>query len=240
MATLFVSDVHLSASRPRLVALFLKFLATDARAADALYILGDLFDEWVGDDAADAIAREVAAGLALLAGTGVPIYMMHGNRDFLLRPGFATTAGFRLIGDPTSLTLHGTPTVLTHGDLLCSADVRYQRARARYRRPWKEALFLRLPRAIRAEVARRLHAASTRSKRVAAPEIMDVTDEAVTALLRANDYPRVIHGHTHRPARHEHVIDGHRCERWVLGDWYARGSYLRCDAHGCAMVDVPQ
>ena len=239
MATLFVSDVHLSAARPDLVALFLGFLEREARAADALYILGDLFDLWLGDDDPDPLNQQVIAGLSALTSAGVPVSVMHGNRDFMLSERFARETGARLLPDPAVIDLHGTPTLLMHGDTLCTNDLEYQRARARYRQPWVLALFLALPRAVRFVIGRRLRAKSERTKQTLTPEIMDVTASAVGAAFRTHDAPRLIHGHTHRPARHEHVIDGRRCERWVLADWYRTGSYLRCDATGCTAVILP-
>ncbi|MGH8616634.1 MAG: UDP-2,3-diacylglucosamine diphosphatase [Burkholderiales bacterium] len=239
MATLFVSDVHLSGARPDLVALFLGFLAREARVADALYILGDLFDLWVGDDDPDPLNRQVIAGLSALTGAGVPVFVMHGNRDFTLGARFARESGARLLPDPSVIDLYGTPTLLMHGDTLCTDDLQYQRARARYRQPWVLALSLALPRAVRVAIGRRLRAKSERAKQTLAPEIMDVNAGAVEAAFRARSCTRLIHGHTHRPARHEHQLAGQSCERWVLADWYRSGSYLRCDAAGCKAVALP-
>jgi UDP-2,3-diacylglucosamine hydrolase len=236
MSTLFVSDVHLSAARPALVARFLRFLEEEARAADALYILGDLFDLWVGDDDPDPLNRRIIAALAALTGAGVPVSVMHGNRDFVLGPRFAQETGARLLADPAVIDLCGTPTLLTHGDTLCTDDLGYQRARARYRQPWVLALGLALPRALRSAIGRRLRAKSERTKQALTAEIMDVNAQAVEAALRTHGCLRMIHGHTHRPARHEHVVDGRRCERWVLADWYRAGSYLQCDAGDCTAI----
>jgi len=236
MPTLFVSDVHLSAARPALVTRFLRFLEEEARAADALYILGDLFDMWLGDDDPDPLNRRIIAALSALTAAGVPVSVMHGNRDFVLGPRFARETGARLLADPAVVHLCGTPTLLTHGDTLCTDDIGYQRARARYRQPWLLALGLATPRALRAAIGRRLRANSERTKQGLAAAIMDVNPQAVEAVLRAHNCQRMIHGHTHRPARHEHLVDGRRCERWVLADWYRAGSYLRCDDRGCAAV----
>jgi UDP-2,3-diacylglucosamine hydrolase len=238
MATLFVSDVHLSAARPDLVALFVRFLSQEARQAGALYILGDLFDLWLGDDDPDPVSREATAALAGLTRLGVPVYLMHGNRDFLIRDGFARACGATLIADPTMIDLCGTPTLLTHGDALCTDDLEYQRARARYRQPWVESALLAMPRFVRAAIGRHFRAKSERNKQSLPREIMDVNAGAVDALFRAHGYPRLIHGHTHRPARHEHIVDGRRCERWVLADWYRTGAYLRCGRDGCRAVTL--
>jgi UDP-2,3-diacylglucosamine hydrolase len=239
MSTLFVSDVHLSAARPDLVELFVRFLSNEARQADALYILGDLFDLWLGDDDPDPVSRRVTAALADLTRSGVPVYLMHGNRDFLIRDGFARASGATLIADPAMIDLCGMPTLLTHGDALCTDDLEYQRARARYRQPWVESALLAMPRFVRAAIGRHFRAKSERNKQSLPREIMDVNTGAVEALLRDHGHPRLIHGHTHRPARHEHVVDGRACERWVLADWYRTGAYLRCDRDGCAAVTLP-
>lgn len=234
--TLFVSDVHLSPARPRIAELFFGFLEREAREAAALYILGDLFDLWLGDDDPLPLNGAAMDALGRLARGGVGLYVMYGNRDFLLRDAFAARTGARILPDPTLIDLGGTPTLLMHGDTLCTDDLAYQRKRARYRRPWVLRGFLALPRSVRAAIGQHFRRRSERAKRVTAPRIMDVNADAVAAVLRAHGYPRLIHGHTHRPARHLHTVDGHRCERWVLGDWYERGSYLRVDSSGVTSV----
>jgi UDP-2,3-diacylglucosamine hydrolase len=234
---LFVSDLHLSPGRPDMAARFLRFLAAEARGGSTLYILGDLFDHWIGDDDADEpFNRGVLDALGALAATGVEIAFQHGNRDFLMSGRAAQRGGLRLIHDPTVRDLFGTRTLLMHGDTLCTDDVRYQRFRARVRRPAVVRVFLALPRGLRQAIAGGLRSVSETEKGAKPPEIMDVSAPTVEAALRAHGYPRLIHGHTHRPGRHVHAIDGQTCERWVLGDWYRRASYLRCDAHGCAAV----
>lgn len=234
---LFVSDLHLSPERPEMAARFARFLAEEARTAGALYILGDMLDHWIGDDeAAEPFNRRLLDALAALGRAGVAVHLMHGNRDFLLSGRVAARAGLQLIHDPTVRELFGIRTLLMHGDTLCTDDVRYQRYRARVRRPAVIRAFLALPRVIRRSIVGGLRSVSESEKRVKAPVIMDVNDAAVADVLRANGYPRLIHGHTHRPGRHVHAVDGQTCERWVLGDWYERASYLRCDARGCAAV----
>jgi UDP-2,3-diacylglucosamine hydrolase len=234
---LFVSDLHLSPERPDMAARFLRFLAEEARTGSALYILGDLFDHWIGDDGADEpFNRDVLDALAALAATGVEVSFQHGNRDFLVSGRAALRGGLRLIHDPTVRDLFGTRTLLMHGDTLCTDDVRYQRFRVRIRRPIVVRTFLALPRGLRRAIVGGVRSLSETEKGVKPPEIMDVSAPTVEAALRANGYPRLIHGHTHRPGRHVHAIDGQTCERWVLGDWYQRASYLRCDARGCAAV----
>jgi UDP-2,3-diacylglucosamine hydrolase len=236
---LFVSDLHLSPGRPDMAARFLRFLAAEARGSSALYILGDLFDHWIGDDDADEpFNRAVLDALRALAATGVEIDLQHGNRDFLMSGRAAQRGGLRLIHDPTVRELFGTRTLLMHGDTLCTDDVRYQRYRARIRRPAVVRTFLALPRGLRHAIAGGVRSLSETEKGVKPPEIMDVNAPTVEAALRAHGYPRLIHGHTHRPGHHVHTIDGQTCERWVLGDWYQRASYLRCDARGCAAVGL--
>jgi UDP-2,3-diacylglucosamine hydrolase len=237
--TLIASDLHLSAARPAIVESFFAFLGGAARQADAFYILGDLFDLWVGDDDPDPLNGAVLDGLAGLAGSGVRVFLMHGNRDFLFGRHGAARAGLELIADPTLVDLYGTPTLLMHGDTLCTDDVAYLTQRNRYRRPWIIAAFLALPRAVRVGIGQRLRQKSERTKRATPPAVMDAHPDAIARVLREHGYPRLVHGHTHRPARHEHVVDGQRCERWVLPDWYQRGGYLRCDASGCVPVALP-
>jgi UDP-2,3-diacylglucosamine hydrolase len=196
-----------------------------------------LFEHWLGDDAADeAFNRTLLDQLATLAAAGVRVSFLHGNRDFLFSSAVAPRGGLHVIPDPTTLDLFGVRTVLMHGDLLCTDDIRYQRYRARVRRPALIRTFLALPRGVRRAIGGGLRRVSESEKRVKPPTIMDVNTGAVEATLRVHSYPRLIHGHTHRPARHVHVVDGHTCERWVLGDWYERGSYLRCVERGCEAV----
>ena len=232
--TLFISDLHLSPDTPAATGTLLHFLRETAPAADALYVLGDLFEYWIGDEGlAQPFAQEVAAAFLALANGGVPVYFMHGNRDFLLGERFALASGMKLLNDPTVVDLYGTPTVLMHGDTLCSDDVEYQKFRAMVRNPaWQQA-FLAKPLEERVRMAREVRGKSEQAKQVKDMTIMDVTPETVEAAFRAHNYARLIHGHTHRPARHEHMVDGHGSERWVLADWYDHGSYLLCDAAGC-------
>lgn len=206
---LFVSDLHLSPERPEMAARFTRFLAEEARDAGALYILGDLLDHWIGDDAADdPFNRRVLDALAALGAAGIPVHFLHGNRDFLLSGRVAARAGLHLIHDPTVRELFGVRTLLMHGDTLCTDDLRYQRYRARVRRPAVIRTFLALPRVVRRAIAGGLRSVSEKEKRVKAPMIMDVNAVAVADVLRANGYPRLIHGHTHRPGRHVHAFDG--------------------------------
>lgn len=238
---LFISDLHLTEARPGITQLFMRFLAEIAPAAQTLFILGDLFEFWIGDDAlADPLNAEVIAGLSKVAAGGTTLKFMHGNRDFLAGQGFAAAAQVELLADPTLLDLHGTPTLLMHGDTMCTDDKAYQAFRAHVRNPEVQRQFLALPIPARQHQVGQVRAQSDQQKQDKPPEIMDVTPSAVDAALRAANYPpRLIHGHTHRPARHEHVVDGHRCERWVLADWYEKGEYLCVDASGVTRVPYP-
>lgn len=237
MHTLFISDLHLAAERPQITAQFLRFTRDTASAAAALYILGDLFEYWVGDDdLEDPLNGTVSAALAALAAGGTRVFLMRGNRDVLLGAAFAARCGATLLDDPVLIDLHGKPTLLCHGDALCTDDIDYQRFRAYARAPANQAKFLAQPLAARREQMLGMRAQSEASKQQKTEAIMDVAPAAVDALLRQHGYPRLIHGHTHRPARHLHTVDGHACERWVLNDWYETGGYLRCDAAGCSAV----
>lgn len=248
MTTLFVSDLHLDEQRPAITRLFLRFLETEAAAASALYILGDLFEAWIGDDDPGDAGLAVAAALAALRDRGVRCAFMHGNRDFLLGRAYAARAGLRLLPDPAVVLLGGEPVLLSHGDAFCTGDLAYQRFRAQTRdAEWRRA-FLAQPVEARRAFARQARAASAEHQRALAtcnPEVatgnrpapMDITDvaaETIEATFRRYGVRRMIHGHTHRPAVHELLVDGQPCERIVLGDWYEQGSVLRVDASGVA------
>ncbi|HUY03412.1 MAG TPA: UDP-2,3-diacylglucosamine diphosphatase [Rhodocyclaceae bacterium] len=239
-AALVVSDLHLCPTRPAVAQLFTDFLAGPAAAADAVYILGDLFEYWAGDDDLDApFNAAIAAALKRLAERGTKLYFIRGNRDFLIGPDFARASGVILLEEPHRTDIAGTPTLLLHGDTLCTDDLAYQRFREKVRgRSWRDD-FLAQPLSERRAQIEVLRKTSEAEKQIKSAGIMDVNDAAVADLLRANGYPRLIHGHTHRLARHEHVVDGHRCERWVLGDWYEDGSYLACDEQGCRTLVWP-
>ena len=235
--TLLISDLHLSADHPHSIAAFRRFTASLAPRAEALYILGDLFEYWAGDDDRhDPFHAQVINALHGLAAHGTRIYLMHGNRDLLMGDVLAQAAGATLLGDPTLLDLYGTPTLLSHGDKLCTDDVEYQKFRAQVHDAEFQRNFLAQPLAARKSYIEQLRRQSTTAKQNKDSAIMDVNDDAVAALLREHHYPRLVHGHTHRPKRHEHTVDGHLCERWVLSDWDQQASALRCDAQGCRAV----
>ncbi len=241
MAVFFISDLHLCTSRPEINRVFFQFLRGPAREAESLYILGDLFEYWAGDDdLGDPLNESVAAALAEYSRAGSELRFMHGNRDFLLDGEFAKACAGRLIDDPYALDLFGTPTLLMHGDTLCTDDTEYQRFRAQVRDPGWQKKFLSLPLEQRKRQIEAVREASESEKQRKAPEIMDVNPSAVEKVLREHAYPRLIHGHTHRPALHAHNVDGKSCERWVLADWYRAGSYLRCDESGCTSVQLPR
>jgi UDP-2,3-diacylglucosamine hydrolase len=237
--SLFISDLHLSPDTPAATDTLLRFLRDTAPQAESLYVLGDLFEYWIGDEGlAQPYAKHVAQAFRATTDSGVRTYFMHGNRDFLIGERFAQASGLQLLPDPTFVDLHGTPTVLMHGDTLCSDDHEYQKFRAMVRNPaWQQA-FLAKPLEERVRIAREVRGKSEHAKQVKDMTIMDVTPASVDDALRAHRYARLIHGHTHRPARHEHTVDGHLCERWVLADWYDHGSYLMCDASGCGFQSL--
>ena len=239
-STLFISDLHLSAERPAATALFRRFLLEVATGTTALYILGDLFEAWVGDDdLADPFNADIATHLLQLAGTGVQTGFLHGNRDFVIGERFATAAGLTLLADPHVIDLYGTPTLISHGDAWCTDDRIYQAYRTQVRDPAWQAAALSRPLAERQAMARALREQSESSKQGASAEIMDVNTGAIEAAFRGHGVMRMIHGHTHRPARHACTVDGITRERWVLPDWYERGGYLACDANGCHLMVYP-
>lgn len=239
-AALFVSDLHLSPREPTTVGRFLAFLQGPARDAACLYILGDLFDYWAGDDdLGDPFNASIVVALRTLADNGVTIGFMPGNRDFLVGAAFAAAAGLELLSDPCRREIGGLPTLLMHGDTLCTDDADYQRFRAQVRAPAWRAAFLARPLASRKREIETLRARSEAEKRGKPAEIMDVNPQAVIAALRAHDARVLIHGHTHRQGHHHHSVDGHVCERWVLGDWRPeRGNALLCDAAGWHWLDL--
>ena len=230
----FISDLHLSAQTPGITRLFVEFLENRARAAEHIYILGDLFEAWPGDDCiddpADSFNHSIVMALRTLTDSGVNVSIMHGNRDFLLGTAFANCSGTRLIVDPHLLSLPSGQFILSHGDLLCTDDEDYQTFRTQVRQPaWREA-FLAKPLDERKNIvaALRLHSeASKRAKQSLANDPMDLNHLATDDFLRKQGYATFIHGHTHRPAKHDHLIDGIHVERWVLSDWNETyGEYL--------------
>lgn len=236
MSALFISDLHLCEQRPGTVRAFFAFLQGPARSAEALYILGDLFEYWAGDDDATPLGNAVSDALAALAETGTSLFFLPGNRDFLLGESFARRARVQILPDPALIGFGGEAVLLSHGDILCTDDEHYQSFRRLVRDPaWQQA-FLERPLAQRKQVIEGLRSQSETAKQEKTMEIMDVNASAVEALLREHGYPMLIHGHTHRPARHVHVVDGRSCERWVLADWHDDAPYLRWDGAGLPLL----
>ncbi|MCJ7839308.1 MAG: UDP-2,3-diacylglucosamine diphosphatase [Burkholderiales bacterium] len=230
---MFISDLHLCADRPQSNRSFFGFLEHEARNAHALYILGDLFEYWVGDDDLDdPFNATVVGALARLVDSGVPVFLMHGNRDFVIGEAFARASGVTLLPDPTLIDLHGQAVLLMHGDTLCTLDLEYQAFRREARSQAWISRLLQQPLAERKAMVEALRRKSEQEKRGKPAEIMDVAAAEVQATLRRYGYPMLIHGHTHRPARHLHTVDDHTCERWVQADRYQGGSYLACDESG--------
>ncbi len=239
-AYLFMSDLHLCASRPHITAAFVKFLNNTARNAKALYILGDLFEYWAGDDDIDdTFHQQIIVAFNTLTSLGVELYVMHGNRDFLIADGFCKAANATLMQDPTLIDLNGKRVLLSHGDDLCVDDVSYQQFRRRVRDDAWQAKFLSQPLDARKKQIEAIRARSAEEKSYKSAEIMDVNEASVRDLLKAYHYPDLfIHGHTHRPHQHLMNIDGKQITRWVLGDWYEQGSYLISDESGCRSVNL--
>ncbi len=234
---LFISDLHLCTSRPHITKIFLSFLANIASQAEALYILGDLFEYWAGDDDIEApLHAQVVKSFQELRKSNVQMYFMHGNRDFLIAQEFAATAGIALIEDPARIDLYGTDTLLMHGDTLCTDDLSYLKFRAMVRDDrWQED-FLTQPLATRHQLIQAMRARSETEKSTKAVDIMDANESTVLDTFKKFAVPRLIHGHTHRPGCHQYESGGQIYTRWVLPDWYEKGGYLRCDREGCQQL----
>lgn len=237
--SLFISDLHLCASRPNITAAFIAFLQHTASKVKALYILGDLFEYWAGDDdMSDEFNLQIITAFKTLAASGNKIFFMHGNRDFLIADDFCRAAGITLLADPSIIDLHGQKVLLSHGDDLCTDDFAYQQFRAQVRDKQWQMDFLSQPLQIRKKQIESIRIRSEQEKSQKSLAIMDVNSDAVNALLRKYHPDLLIHGHTHRPNRHSINLDGKLITRWVLGDWYEQGSYLVCDESGCRNVNL--
>ncbi|MDO4879159.1 MAG: UDP-2,3-diacylglucosamine diphosphatase [Neisseria sp.] len=235
--TVFIADLHLSDDTPKLNSLFLNALQDWRGETDALYILGDLFEVWLGDDLACGAAQTASAALKAFS-ADVPVYFICGNRDFLLGPRYARQSGIILLPQTVLVELYGRKYLISHGDEMCTDDLPYQRFRRIIRTPWIEKALLRQPPCIRRALAARMREASKKRKRaVGRSTLSDVTEKGVQAALR--HYPQadaLIHGHTHRPAVHEHRFDGRTIQRYVLPDWYdGFGGYLSVSPEGCEL-----
>ncbi len=227
MTTLFISDLHLCASRPAITRLFITFLQQRPQPGDRLYILGDLFEAWIGDDAVDEHSQPVIDALQQLHLNGIAVYLMHGNRDFLLGDQFASVSGAQLIDDHVVIELDGTNVLLMHGDTLCTDDVDYQAFRRQVRDPAFCSEFLSHSIEKRMAIASQFREESRNRSKEKSAEIMDVNQAAVEKTMREYGVHHLIHGHTHRPAQHHFELDGTHAERTVLGDWYHQGSVLQ-------------
>lgn len=235
MSILFISDLHLSDERPQLTQAFLEFLHARATNCTALYILGDFFDAWIGDDDDSLLVTPVTEALSALHKRGVAIFLMHGNRDFLLGDSFAARAGATIIPEGTIVDLFGCPTLLLHGDSLCTRDTDYLAVRQQVRSPQWQAQVLAQPIAIRRAMAERVREQSQTMVSAKAEDIMDVTTEEVVKVMSEANVLRLIHGHTHRPARHPLVINAQAAERIVLGDWHDYGWCLEVTENSCEL-----
>ena len=238
MSTLFISDLHLSGERESITKLFIDFLEKRASKADALYILGDLFEVWPGDDMIQPDYEESITKMKQLADNGLPLYIMQGNRDFLMAEKFSEVSGATLIEDPTVIDLYGTPTLLMHGDTLCTDDVDYQKFRAMVRDPHWQNEFLAKSTEERLAMTAKYRNISKDAMSKKSMDIMDVNQGAVEKAMLEQEIHQLIHGHTHRPAIHDFVVNSEKMKRIVLGDWYEQGSVLVCDEKGCQLESL--
>ena len=240
MATLFASDLHLDSEAPWAIDAFIAFLQGPARNAEALYLLGDLFEVWVGDDDDNSDNNRTCAALGALTASGVPVYAIHGNRDFLLGASFAARTGVKLLPDPVLVELYGVPTLLSHGDVFCTEDTSYQQLRSIVRQTSWQERFLSLPLDARRQLASAARAGSKAHTERTIPTIMDVNPDAVLCAFRATGARRLVHGHTHRPAIHLCEVDGVNSERVVLAPWYEAASCVSIDANGVREISLPR
>ena len=225
--TYFISDLHLSADRDDINQCLFDFLSEQAPQADALYVLGDLFEVWIGDDDQNSFTLSIAKAFNDLKESGVPVYFIHGNRDFLIREHFAKQAGFKILPEQVVIDLYGEPTLIMHGDELCTKDIDYQTFRKKARSWWWPRIMLSLPLSTRKKLATKGRATSKKKQAQLTAEIMDVTEEDVIITMQKFAVKRLIHGHTHRPAIHDLVLHDQSAQRIVLGDWYEQGSVLK-------------
>lgn len=239
MTTLFIADLHLCTDEPAITAGFLRFLAGEARQADALYILGDLFEAWIGDDDPNPLHREMAAAIKAVVESGVPCFFIHGNRDFLIGKRFARESGMTLLPQEKVLDLYGRRVLIMHGDTLCTDDAGYQAFRAKVHQPWLQTLFLALPLFIRKRVAARMRADSKAANSSKSLEIMDVNKHTVIAEMEKHHVKWLIHGHTHRPDVHALTVNGEPAFRVVLGAWHREGSMVKVTPDDVELIAFP-
>lgn len=237
--TYFIADLHLAEDRPDITACFLSFLKKDAPKAQTLYILGDLFEYWIGDDDDSPLVSNIAKNLKILSDLGTAIYFIQGNRDFLLGKRYAKRCGMTLLPDVTTIDLYGEKTVIMHGDTLCTRDVDYQAFRKKSRSWWWQTIIKSLPLFVRRKIAQNYRKQSAQSTAMKSQDIMDVTQEEVVHCLAEHQAKLLIHGHTHRPATHELTVNGAPARRIVLGDWYEQGSILYVSPEGMTLENMP-
>ncbi len=240
MTTLFISDLHLEDGRPDIGAQFTAFLAGEATTAEALYILGDLFEYWVGDDDPNPHYAAMKQAIRALSDTGVPVYFMHGNRDFMIGERFAGETGATLLEDPTTVNFYGCRVMLSHGDALCTDDVHYQQMRRTMRNQEWQAMMRAKPLEERIAIAEQARKQSQAYNASVDDEIMDVNQDAVVEAIRGSGVQILLHGHTHRPAVHDIEFNGRTAQRIVLGDWYEQGSVVRWDSDGPRLEVMPR
>ena len=239
MATLFIADLHLQTEEPAITAGFLHFLQDEARTAHALYILGDLFEAWIGDDDPNPLHREMAAAIKALVDSGVPCYFIHGNRDFLIGKRFARESGMTLLPEEKVLELYGRNVLIMHGDTLCTDDTGYLAFRAKVHTPWIQTLFLALPLFIRSRIAAKMRAGSKSANSSKSMTIMDVNPQAVVKVMEKHRVQWLIHGHTHRPDVHQLTANGKPAHRIVLGAWHSEGSMVKVTPEGVELISFP-
>jgi UDP-2,3-diacylglucosamine hydrolase len=239
VATLFIADLHLQTEEPAITAGFLRFLQGEARSADALYILGDLFEAWIGDDDPNPLHREIAAAIKALVDSGVPCFFIHGNRDFLIGKRFARESGMTLLPEEQVLDLYGRQVLIMHGDTLCTDDTGYLAFRAKVHTPWIQTLFLALPLFIRNRIAAKMRAGSKAANSSKSLSIMDVNPQAVIEVMEKHRVQWLIHGHTHRPDVHTLSANGEPAHRVVLGAWHTEGSMVKVTPDGIELIPFP-
>lgn len=239
MSTLFIADLHLSEQEPAITAGFLRFLREEAIHAESLYILGDFFDYWIGDDDPNSLHTKVAHALNELKQKGISCYFIHGNRDFLLGSRFARESGLILLPQENVLELYGKRILILHGDTLCTDDIGYQQYRKRVHTPWIQRLFLLLPLFIRLKIAAKMRAGSQYANTQKSESIMDVNQQAVIRHFEKHQADWMIHGHTHRPAIHDLQIDNKTVHRGVLGAWHHHGSMFKVTETSIELISFP-
>ncbi len=227
MTTLFISDLHLTESKPEITDCFFRFLRQDAIHADALYILGDLFEFWVGDDDNSPFNLSVKQALKTLTSSGVPCFFIQGNRDFLVGERFARETGVILLDEESVITLYGKKVLILHGDTLCTDDVKYQEYRAKVHQKWLQIVYNLLPLWLKKKVVSKVQGNIGEDKKMKSLTIMDVNQTTVEQRLKASNVALMVHGHTHRPDIHHFTANNQACTRIVLGDWYEQGSVLK-------------